>query len=235
MAIVCCHQPDFFPWLGFFSKLKKSEIWVMLDHVKNNPKDPQNWIRRVKIRKGEEQQWVSLPVDKKKSNHGHGIPISQWRYETESPNWSIQKTKIIEEYSQHKYYPRVEGILEEFFDSKSDNLSEKNLNLIERLIEYLGIDVKVVRSSSLDLETSSNEMLVEAVLKVGGNIYLSGDGADGYMNNDLFYQKGLEVTYNKYNDAVHKQDLMGRQFIPGLSALDAICSFKPEDIEKRLY
>ena len=56
-----------------------------------------------------------------------------------------------------------------------------------------------------------------------------------YMNNDLFYLKGLEVTYNKYNDAAHKQYLMGSQFVLGLSAFNANCSFKPEDLNKRLY
>ena len=45
---VCVHQPDFMPWQGFF-KIAASDIWVVLDSVENNPRDPALWCRRVKV------------------------------------------------------------------------------------------------------------------------------------------------------------------------------------------
>ena len=46
--VIAIHQPNFFPWLGFFDKINRSDIFIILDHVLNNPRDPL-WIKRVQI------------------------------------------------------------------------------------------------------------------------------------------------------------------------------------------
>ena len=43
------HQPDFMPWYGFFNKLSKVDVWVVLDHVENNPRNSSFWGKRVQI------------------------------------------------------------------------------------------------------------------------------------------------------------------------------------------
>ena len=43
--IVAIHQPDFMPWMGFFDKILKADLWVILDHVENNPRNTGYWNR----------------------------------------------------------------------------------------------------------------------------------------------------------------------------------------------
>jgi hypothetical protein len=33
---VAIHQPNYIPWLGFFHKMKNSDIFVLLDNVKHS-------------------------------------------------------------------------------------------------------------------------------------------------------------------------------------------------------
>ena len=46
------------PWLGFYSKIAKSDIWVILDHVENNPRHKGYW-NRVAILVQEKFFWIS--------------------------------------------------------------------------------------------------------------------------------------------------------------------------------
>ena len=56
--VVGIHQPNFFPWLGYFDKLCRSDIFVMLDDVQFS-KTGGNWCNRVRLLEG------GKPGDKK--------------------------------------------------------------------------------------------------------------------------------------------------------------------------
>ena len=119
--IVCCHQPDLFPWLGFFFKLSKSNHFILLDHVSNNPKDPQNWVRRVKIYdpyKG--SRWLSLPIMRCSSNQGRGVPLCDWYYNKEHPNWLDSYSIIVKTYSSYPFYSEIDSMIKNFFFSSTN-------------------------------------------------------------------------------------------------------------------
>ena len=46
--VVAIHQPNFFPWLGFFDKILCSDVFIVLDHVQF-PKSEGNWSNRVRM------------------------------------------------------------------------------------------------------------------------------------------------------------------------------------------
>ena len=47
MTVVAIHQPCYIPWLPFFEKIKKSDIFVFLDDVQYQKN---GWQNRNKIR-----------------------------------------------------------------------------------------------------------------------------------------------------------------------------------------
>ncbi len=51
MAIVAIHQPNFFPWLGYFDKIARCDHFVLLDHVQFQ-KTGGVWSNRVRMMVG---------------------------------------------------------------------------------------------------------------------------------------------------------------------------------------
>ena len=57
--IVAGHQPEFIPYMGFFSKISKADVFVIVDHIQFNKKYFQN---RNKIKTREGWMWLTVPV-----------------------------------------------------------------------------------------------------------------------------------------------------------------------------
>ena len=56
---VAIHQPEFFPWIGFFDKMKRVDTYVIFDHVQFKKRYFEN-RNRLKIK--DDSTWVTLPV-----------------------------------------------------------------------------------------------------------------------------------------------------------------------------
>ena len=76
------HQPNFFPWLGYFVKVAISDIHVILDDVEFSKN---NWINRNIIDTGK-NSYLTIPVNKSDTNK----PINQVRL-GEEYKFSINK------------------------------------------------------------------------------------------------------------------------------------------------
>ena len=78
----------------------------------------------------------------------------------------------------------------------------------------------MVRSSELDIDGAATDLLIAITKAVGGTVYLSGDGAAGYQDDARFAQHGLELQFQNFTPEPYPQ-LGSKEFVPGLSALDA--------------
>ena len=57
--IVTIHQPQYLPWLGYFDKADRADIFVLLDNVQYTKND---WQNRNKIRTSQGAQWLTVPI-----------------------------------------------------------------------------------------------------------------------------------------------------------------------------
>ena len=60
--IVTIHQPNFAPWTGYFDKMTKADVFVLLDTV---PFTKGGFQNRVKIKGPGGPQWLTIPVHTK--------------------------------------------------------------------------------------------------------------------------------------------------------------------------
>src|SRR5215216_4803864 len=58
--IVSIHQPNFLPWLGYFDKLLKSDVFVLFDDVQF-PRG-KTYANRVLIKTINGEAWITVPV-----------------------------------------------------------------------------------------------------------------------------------------------------------------------------
>ena len=96
--IIVIHQPDFIPWIGFFDRLIKSDIFVVLDNVQYIR---QGWHHRDKIKTASGSMWLTVPV-KKKGRYEQLINEVEIDY---SQNWQSKHLKTIHHnYGHAKYF-----------------------------------------------------------------------------------------------------------------------------------
>ena len=68
--VVAIHQPNFFPWLGYFDKLDRADTFVLLDTVEFSKGSRTN---RVEVLVGGRPHWITAPVQRA----GIGGPIRE--------------------------------------------------------------------------------------------------------------------------------------------------------------
>ena len=60
--IVSINQPAYIPWLGFFEKIARADVFVYLDTVQF---EKNSFTNRNKIKTAQGWQWLTIPVKTK--------------------------------------------------------------------------------------------------------------------------------------------------------------------------
>jgi WbqC-like protein family len=177
--VVAIHQPNFFPWLGYFDKLARADTFVLLDTVEFSKGSRTN---RVEVQVDGEPHWLTAPVQRA----GIGGPIKDVRFDAQR-DW---RSKIVKTLQQS--YSGVEAV-EDLVRCDEARLAAYNEHAIRRLAETLGIATPMVRASDLAVDGRATELLIAIVRAVGGAAYLAGGGAGGYQDDAAFAAAGIEV------------------------------------------
>lgn len=220
--IVTIHQPDMLPWLGLFNKIDKADLWVILDHTTNNPRDAAFWGRRVKILMNGVGKWLSLPLKRPDTAGVIGIPIYEMEFNNAEPKIYQDALRSVElNYKRTPFFKDVFPIVENFMLSSEMNMSIRNQSFMFQIMELLEINTPVCYSSQMNCQEASTALLVEILKIQKGTTYLCGGGAGGYQQDELFHQAGIAVNYNSFKHPVYPQ-LNSKEFVPGLSIIDAL-------------
>lgn len=218
--IVAIHQPNFFPWLGYFNKIVRCDRFVILDHVQFARQGAGSYVNRVKILVQGKPAWITVPVDRT----FNGVrPINQIEIKKDA-DWQTKIIRTVDfNYARAPFYHEVRDFLVDLIREPADGLSTYNHRNILALSERLGVDKqKFLLSSRLDIPGSSTEMLAEITKAVGGDTYMCGGGApQHYQEDEIFEREGLAL---KYQDFIHPEypQLKTEDFQPGLSIIDAL-------------
>lgn len=214
--IVGIHQPNYLPYLGFFDKLRKSDVFIIYDDAQFNKSDFQH---RNKIRIYHGSKWLTVPVEK-----GH-IPLNKIRINSDcnigGVKWTTYHLKEIHNnYYKAPYYEQYRSQLSDIYSEKYDFLVDINLKLIQFLSKSLNIKTKIVLSSEFGFHSNSTEKIIDLVKAVGGSKYLSGPAGTNYLDMDLFKKEGINLLIQEYVHPIYKQQYDG--FVPYMSALDLL-------------
>jgi len=218
--IIVIHQPDFIPWIGFFDRLIKCDIFVALDDVQYIRR---GWHHRDKIKSNSGSIWLTVPV-KKKGHYDQLINEVEIDY---SQNWISKHLKTLQHsYGKAKYFSKIFPKIEEIYLNNYKLLIDFNIAFIMLIINLFNIKVDMIFSSSLGCAGEKTDLLIDIVKKVGGNIYLSGLGSKSYLIENRFTNENLGLQWQDYKHPIYPQ-LHGQNFIPKLSALDYLFNCGP--------
>ena len=210
--IVTIHQPDFFPWLGFFDRWQKSNLYIILDDVQFIRR---GWQHRDKIKTQNGVEWLTVPVIKK------GQYYQQVRDVRINNNIDWRDRHLTTIQANYKDAPNFEPLFHKItiiYDKNYSLLIDFNIDILHLIASALGIQTPTVFASDFNINTSSSQKLVDLVKQVGGTHYMTGLGAQEYLTESLFIRENIPVIWQQFVHPVYTQ-LYGA-FIPLLSSLD---------------
>ena len=218
--IVSIHQPNFFPWIGYFDKINRSEKFIFLTSSLRSKND--KYLTRTKILNNNlKPQYLSIPLGNKQTLINQLMMPKDYK-------WKLKLLNIVKEsYRNSYYFDEVYHDIEELLMNENDYFADFSINIIKFFILKFNIDTEIFVDIDFDQSFgSANQRNVELCKIIGGNIYLSGNGAKAYNDNNFFKDNSLDLIYQDYMPQIYKQN--SNKFIPGLSILDVIfnCGYK---------
>lgn len=223
--IVAIHQPEAFPWLGFFHKMQLSDTFVILDTVQFEKNSVQN---RNKFFISGKPMWISIPL----VSHSSSAKILDVMINWNSPEIKKHLITLKQNYGKHPHADEVFVFLEEHYSKKHERLADFNIDLILFLKERLGITTKVIRASELPLPGTTRggtEVTLEICKLLGADTYLSGSGGRTYLKIDQYDQAGIKVVFQEFKHPEYSR-YKSKETIPYLSAFDLYLNHGPESL-----
>ncbi len=222
------------PWLGFFDKIGKADLWIVLDHVTNNPRDAAFWGRRVRILGPSGPQWLSIPLARPGQRGLVGVPIREMQVNAgEAKQLQRALNSVRAAYARFPHFSRYFSLVERFFADEDASLVKRNMAFIEAVLKELGITTRVVYSSDYNITSSSTHMLADLLEAVGATTYVCGQGARDYQDDSVFAERKIEVRYNTFAAPEYPQ-ATSTSFVPGLSIIDPLFSVGGHDVAQWL-
>ncbi|MDE1819161.1 MAG: WbqC family protein, partial [Thaumarchaeota archaeon] len=139
--IVSIHQPNYIPWLGYFEKILRSDIFVFLDDVQY---EKNYLINRNKIRTNDGSMWMTIPVNAKHDSIVNNVRIDN------SQSWADKHKKSIQiNYAKSDFLQNYLDFFNALYEQQFELLIDINMEVIRYLMKQLDIGTKTIFSSEL--------------------------------------------------------------------------------------
>jgi hypothetical protein len=220
--IVSIHQPQYLPWLGYFDKIDRSDVFVLLDDVQFKKNE---WQNRNKIKTAQGWQWLTVPVTYQHLQRINDVEINnkdKWQHR--------QRQAILSNYRKAPFWSRLEGFFTEVFSSEWTSISALNIFVVRKLTELLGIETPLFVSSEIGaFPEEPDERLIAIAKHFGAEVYLAGSGGHAYMDLEKYERHGIRVLFQDFRHPEYRQ-LFGA-FEPFMSVVDLIFNHGDESLQ----
>lgn len=226
--VVSCHQPNFFPWLGYFHKIRWSETFLVLDDALIQ-KTGGSVTNRTSLAPGGKQIWFTAPIDRTASGT---LRIDRVRFAEREPFRERLLATLKTSYSRAPFFAETWAAIAPLVENPEPLLAAYNTHAIRGIAAMLALPARLVLASSFAIEATSTARLVELTLAAKGDTYLYGGGAKDYQDDALFFQRGLDLFEQRFVPPTYTRGAQAR--IAGLSVLDALFFLGAEGTRKLL-
>lgn len=217
-------QPYFFPYLGYFALLKKTECFVIADDL-NFIKG--GYINRNYILGSEEKMRMTLQLKKASQN--------KLINEIERGDNTSELLEMIEYiYKKAPYFSEVYPLIQKILAYEETNLARFLGQALEEIQLYLGLQCKLVYSSEIDKdETLRFDKRIFHICKtLGYDHYVNAPGGKELYDKAIFASEGLELSFIECEFEAYEQ--FGKPFTPSLSIIDVMMFNSVDRIHQEL-
>lgn len=221
-------QSNYIPWKGYFDMIAAVDEVILYDDMQYTRRD---WRNRNQIKTPQGVQWVTVPVLVKGKYH-------QKIRETEidGDDWAVAHWKaLVQNYKRASHFEAVADWLEPIYmRERFTHISVLNRRLIEQVCVYLGIKTKITNSWDYTLTEGKTERLAELSMQAGGTEYISGPPAKDYIDEQVFRNINIELTWFDYAGYLEYPQQWGA-FIHGVTILDLLFNCGPDSTKYMRY
>ena len=220
-------QPYFFPYIGYFDVILKSDRWIVFDVVKYQPKTWMNRNRVLEPNKGE--QYISVPVDR-----SSGRMLSDVSVQDPSEAYRRILNQLLAYRNVAPYYRDVCGLVEEAFSLGAPFLlRDLNVRSLAVTCNRLGIQFDPLVCSRLDLDFSrvghAGQWALEICDQLGATAYLNPSGGKALFRVEEWSERGIDLRFTRPPDFRYAT-VPSLPFVPNLSILDCMMWMPPDEI-----
>ena len=189
-------QPSYIPWRGYFDQICRADLFIFYDDVQY---DKHGWRNRNQIKTSQGKQWMTIPVHTKGVTEG--ISIKDVRIDWSKP-WSKNHLKALTfAYAKAPCFASYAPWLDSVFERRDEFLADFTIRLTMEIARKIGnTHTRFMRSSEIPgIDGQKTDRLIQILMHVGANNYISGPSARDYVEMEKFDHTGISLEYMEYN------------------------------------
>ncbi|MDG5974894.1 hypothetical protein H010_06485 [Hydrogenophaga taeniospiralis CCUG 15921] len=215
MRKVAVVQSNYIPWKGYFDMIAAVDEFILYDDMQYTKRD---WRNRNLIKTPQGVQWLTVPVLVKGKFHQKICDT-----EIDGAEWATTHWKaLVQNYRRAPCFTEIAAWLEPIYaEGLFTHISQLNRHLIEAICKYLEIKTTIKNSWDYTLPDGKTERLAGLCAQAGGTEYISGPAAKEYIEEEIFTEKGIKLTWFDYSGYSEYPQLWG-EFSHGVTILDLL-------------
>lgn len=215
MKKVAILQSNYIPWKGYFDMIAAVDEFILYDDMQFTRRD---WRNRNQIKTPQGVQWLTVPVQVK-GKYDQKIKDTL----IDGTDWAKAHWKaLVQNYRRAPHFNEVSIWLEPLYIAESyTHISQLNRRFIEVVCHFLGIKTVISNSWDYMLLDGKTERLADLCNKAGGTEYISGPSAKNYVDESIFFDMNIKLTWFDYMGYPEYPQIWG-EFTHGVTILDML-------------
>ena len=197
------------PWLGLFAKLAACDSWLVWDEVQYTPKE---FVNRNRIDGPNGPFWLTVPVARTdRSTKIREVKVS------DSDFGKKHLKALVNSYGKAPFFEEFFPAVQEIYARKDQYLLDIDLAWLNLGSSLFKIERPIRLLSSLGLESSKSDLVLEATPEMGGTGFLFGPLGRDYVDREAFALAGVKPCFHDFRGSPYR---CKRDSRPPLSFLD---------------
>lgn len=213
--IISAHQPGYIPWIGYFDKIKKSDLFVYMDTVQLTNSSSFNFVTRNYIKSSQGPQLLTVPI-KKKGFMNKELKELEIDY---SQNWVKKHLRTIEtNYRKSNNYSYFFPKLKKIYDMEINHFTDFCYEQLIFFLKEMDIKTKIIKLSDISTKHNKSDLILEICMHFKAKQYIAGGKSMEYLNVNKFLENKIEIIMQNFKNPLYKQ--LHGSFIENMSIID---------------
>jgi hypothetical protein len=186
-------QSCYIPWKGYFDLINLVDEFILFDDRQYTRRD---WRNRNRVKTAQGTIWLTVPVEVK-GRFAQRICDTR----TQGDAWRRRHWQtLVHAYGASPHFEEFRDRFEALYLARAERfLSRINHAFITAVCETLGIETRISWSTDYAATGDRSERLLSLCVAASATEYVSGPSARSYLDEGIFGDHGVAVTYMDYS------------------------------------